>query len=148
MSQTLLLPGLICGSEIWEHQVKNIAGAVAIDGYCFRDNFQDMASFVLASFEGDFNLVGHSMGGRVALEVYRKAPKRVLNLVLFDTGVHPLKVGEPDKRHALVKLGEEKGIDALIDTWLPPMVAPVNRNEWPTRLKSPSTLARTKDAIS
>ena len=68
------------------------------------------------------------MGGRIALEVYRQAPERVRRLALSSTGIHPLNATEPAKRRALQAIGHERGFDALVDAWLPPMVAEANRD--------------------
>ena len=83
----------------------------------------------LADAEGAevFDLLGHSMGGRVALEVFRLAPERVRRLALMSTGIHPLREGEPAKRAALQAIGRDRGYEALVDAWLPPMVAEANR---------------------
>jgi pimeloyl-ACP methyl ester carboxylesterase len=67
------------------------------------------------------------MGGRVALEVFRLAPDRVRRLALVSTGIHPLGKDEPAKREALKAVGHDNGFAALVDTWLPPMVAESNR---------------------
>lgn len=69
-----------------------------------------------------FSLVGHSMGARVALEVFRLASDRVERIALLDTGVHPTRPGEAEKRYALLDLGRRAGMAALVDEWLPPMV--------------------------
>ncbi len=63
------------------------------------------------------------MGARVALEIVRRAPERVERLALVSTGVHAIKPGEAEARHALLDLGREAGAEALVDRWLPPMVA-------------------------
>jgi pimeloyl-ACP methyl ester carboxylesterase len=86
-----------------------------------------MARVVLDQAPDRFDLFGHSMGGRVALEVYRLAPDRVRRLALSSTGVHSLGESEPAKRRALQTIGHERGYEALVDTWLPPMVADHNR---------------------
>ena len=44
-----------------------------------------MASAALAVADGVFSLVGHSMGGYVALEIMRQAPQRVRRLALLST---------------------------------------------------------------
>ncbi len=44
-----------------------------------------------------FALAGHSMGGRVALEIMRTAPKRVRGLALFDTTATPATPDEPEQ---------------------------------------------------
>jgi pimeloyl-ACP methyl ester carboxylesterase len=86
-----------------------------------------MACVALEQAPESFDLFGHSMGGRVALEVFRLAPNRVRRLALSSTGVHPLAAEEPGKRRALQAIGHEQGYDALVDAWLPPMVAETNR---------------------
>ena len=45
-----------------------------------------------------FALAGHSMGGRVALEVCRLAPQRVERVALLDTGYLPIPLGEAGAR--------------------------------------------------
>jgi len=130
MIETLLLPGLICDEAIWAHQVGSLGeqGVRAVHGYRLCRRIEDMADVVLEQAPEIFNLCGHSMGARVALEVYRKAPERVQKLALLDTGIHPRKSGEKEKRYALWELGKAQGIEALVDTWLPPMIAPANQN--------------------
>jgi pimeloyl-ACP methyl ester carboxylesterase len=59
--------------------------------------------------------------------VFRLAPNRVRRLALCSTGVHPLGTDEPEKRRALQAIGHVRGFEALVDTWLPPMVAEANR---------------------
>lgn len=126
----LLLPGLICDARIWAPQVESLRAhrAVhAVNGYGDADSFAVMAQRVLDAAPPRFALAGHSMGGRVALEIVRRAPERVGGLALVSTGVHPPKPGEAEKRFALLARGVEQGMDALIDAWLPPMVWEPNR---------------------
>lgn len=127
----LLLPGLICDSRVYAPQLAAFDDARSLDGYGRADTLQAMAwmGLDLADAEGaeTFDLLGHSMGGRVALEIYRLAPGRVRRLALMSTGVHSLREGEPAKRAALQAIGYEQGYEALVDAWLPPMVAEANR---------------------
>jgi len=126
----LLLPGLICDARIWAPQVESLRAdrpVHAINGYGDADSFAVMAERVLADAPARFALAGHSMGGRVALEIFRRAPERVAGLALVSTGVHPPRPGEAEKRFALLARGVEQGMDALIDAWLPPMVWEPNR---------------------
>jgi len=125
----LLLPGLMCDQRIWAGQMDTLAplGARAIPGYNGANTLQAMAAHVLAAAPPRFALAGHSMGARVALEVVRAAPDRVVRLALLDTGTHPVQPGEADKRYALLALGRQKGVEALVDAWLPPMVSPRHR---------------------
>jgi pimeloyl-ACP methyl ester carboxylesterase len=123
----LLLPGLACDARIYAPQLAAIPDSRAVDGYGTADTLVEMARIVLDQAPDLFDLLGHSMGGRVALEVYRMAPERVRRLALVSTGVHPLREGEAAKRQTLQAVGWNHGFDRLIDTWLPPMVAEANR---------------------
>ena len=127
----LLLPGLICDARVFAPQLAAFAGSRAVDGYGTADSLQAMAEVALAQADrddlGEFDLFGHSMGARVALEVYRLAPERVRRLALCSTGAHPLGPNEPAKRRDLQAIGHVRGFEALVDAWLPPMVAEANR---------------------
>lgn len=123
----LFLPGLICDSRMFAPQLAAFHGARVVDSYGSADSLTKMARVALEQAPQTFDLFGHSMGGRVALEVYRLAPLRVRRLALSSTGVHPLGENEPGKRRALQAIGHERGFEALVDAWLPPMVAEQNR---------------------
>ncbi len=124
-----LLPGLMCDHRIWAPQLAALAAfrPVAVDGYGDARSLVTMARRVLASAPDRISLAGHSMGGRVALEMIRIAPDRVERLALLDTGVHPVAKGEQDKRMALLELGRREGMEALVDAWLLPMLHPDRR---------------------
>lgn len=125
----VFLPGLICDARIFAPQLAAFPQAKAIGGYGLLDRLEDMAQFVLDSTPGRFDLFGHSMGGRIALEILRLAPDRVRRLALVSTGVHGVQPGEADKRHELTRLGHDHGFAALVDRWLPPMVAPAHHDD-------------------
>lgn len=86
-----------------------------------------MAEAVLRIAPDRFSVAGHSMGGRVALEVYRLAPNRVVRIALLNTGYLPLAAGaageeEARKRAELVALAQSQGMRAMLRQWLPPMI--------------------------
>ena len=83
-----------------------------------------MAEVVLAAAPGRFALAGHSMGGRVALEIVRQKQQQITHLALLDTATGPAADTEYEKRMAWVKLAEEQGMKALAEVWLPPMLHP------------------------
>lgn len=127
----LFLPGLICDARMFAAQLAAFPQARVVDGYGLADSLAAMAQVALDQADRDgfepFDLFGHSMGGRIALELWRLAPHRVRRLALCSTGVHPLDAAEAEKRHALKALGHGQGFEALVDAWLPPMVAEANR---------------------
>ena len=128
----LFLPGLICDARVFAPQLAAFPGARAVNGYGTADSLFDMAKIALAEADragaAQIDLFGHSMGARVALKVFRLAPERVRRLALCSTGVHALRPDEPEKRRALQAIGHARGFEALVDTWLPPMVAEDNRS--------------------
>jgi pimeloyl-ACP methyl ester carboxylesterase len=78
---------------------------------------------------GPFALAGHSMGGRVALEVLRQAPARVARLALLDTGYQGLDPGaagveERRGRERLLHLARTEGMRAMGRQWARGMVHP------------------------
>ncbi|MCJ2181776.1 alpha/beta hydrolase [Novosphingobium sp. 1949] len=126
----VILPGLLCDSAMFGAQLDAFENAQVIDGfYGGADRLEAMADYALERMPARVSLMGHSMGARVALEVCRKAPERVARLALADTGIHPVRAGEADKRYALRDLGRTQGFAALVDAWLPPMIGPARRHE-------------------
>lgn len=122
------LPGLLCDARMFAGQRAGFPDMIAIDGFGARSRLAEMAAYALSAAPPLMSLLGHSMGGRVALEMWRLAPERIERLALVSTGIHPPRPGEAEKRHALRDLGRREGAAALVDAWLPPMLAPANRN--------------------
>jgi pimeloyl-ACP methyl ester carboxylesterase len=88
-----------------------------------------MARNILATVPSRFMLAGHSMGGRVALEIMALAPERVSRLALLDTGFAGLPAGEPGTReragrYRLRDIGRGDGMLALGREWAVGMVHP------------------------
>lgn len=128
-AKLVLLPGLLCDSRVFAAQASRFPEAVMIDGFGACDSIAGMARRVISCGPDKMALLGHSMGARVALEVVRMAPKRVERLALVSTGTHKVRAGEAEKRYALLALGRDEGMAALVDRWLPPMVAPAHRTD-------------------
>nr|WP_315463598.1 alpha/beta hydrolase [uncultured Rhodoferax sp.] len=128
----VLLPGLMCDGAVWEPMRSGLpAGCNTwVADYGLSNSLQAMAELVLAGApEGSFALAGHSMGGRVALEVLRLAPQRVSHLALLDTGHLPRAAGEAGaeearKRYALLEVARTQSVRAMAQAWVQGMVAP------------------------
>jgi pimeloyl-ACP methyl ester carboxylesterase len=122
---------LICDQTVWQRQMdalSDVADCTCAD-YGALDSLPAMAEAVLRTAPERFSVAGHSMGGRVALEIYRLAPNRVARIALFDTGYLPLASGEAGeeetrKRGELVTLAQSQGMRAMVAQWLPPMIHP------------------------
>lgn len=127
--RVVILPGLVCDSRMFTAQVRAF-DALVVDGFYGNANrLETMAAYALDLLPDRFALLGHSMGGRIALEIWRQAPERVERLALADTGVHPVRDGEADKRLPLCDLGHSAGSEALVATWLPPMIGRGHRDD-------------------
>jgi pimeloyl-ACP methyl ester carboxylesterase len=121
----LLLSGLLCDETIWADIPRRLEDAadariISFGGF---SSITGMAEHALSVAPERFAMAGHSMGGRVALEVMRLAPERVSRLALLNTGVHSVRDGEPQSRGRLLRLAYEQGMSALAAEWLPPMMA-------------------------
>lgn len=126
-----LLPGILCDETVWQHQIKALSpyANVVVPDFRGMSSFREMALKVLASAPAKFSVVGHSMGGRVAMELMHLAPERIDKFVVMDLGVHPLQPGEHEERMALVKQVEEKGMQFLADSWMMPILAPGHQQD-------------------
>lgn len=127
----LLLPGLMCDHAFWQPLLDRLpAGQPArVVDYGDADTITAMAQAALAQAPERFALLGHSMGGRVALELMRLAPQRVTRLVLMDTGYKPFAGGdagaaERTGRLHLVDLARREGVRAMCAEWVRGMVHP------------------------
>jgi len=79
----LLLPGHMCDARLWS--AATFHRSVLHADLTSDDTIAAMASRVLAEAPERFVAAGLSMGGIVALEIARTAPKRLAGLVLIDT---------------------------------------------------------------
>ena len=135
MNKSLIfIPGLVSDQRAWREVEQNASAlglSTGIADLSESDSITAMAQTVLDQFEGQLIPVGHSMGGRVAMEMARLAPERVSGLVLVATGAHPLAEGEIEKREGVIALANREGMQALCDQWLPPMLAPGTRGANP-----------------
>ena len=122
----VLIPGLLCDKTVWQPVIDKLAGnwPIVVADCSTQNSITQMAKDALAATDGPLFVAGHSMGGRVALEMIRLAPERISKLVLADTGIHPRKPGEEVKRQQVIDLAYDKGMQALAAQWLPPMVQP------------------------
>jgi len=126
-----LLPGLLCDAPVFGKLVPLLEDVadIHIPNFFGLDSIETMAEHVLAQAPQRFSMLGFSMGGRVAMEVIRRAPERIDRLLLLDTGTHAATQAELPERHLLVKMGHEQGMEAVASRWLPPMLHPDRRND-------------------
>ena len=127
----VLIPGLLCDDTVWSAQITALHDqhALTVVDHAERDSLVEMAQAVLQQAPQRFALAGHSMGGRVALQIMRLAPERVARLALLDTGYEARDPGsagadEASKRYALVEMAKTQGMHAMAVEWARGMVHP------------------------
>ncbi|HEY1900222.1 MAG TPA: alpha/beta hydrolase [Steroidobacteraceae bacterium] len=133
----VLVPGLLCDKAVWKSQMKALqdVARMQVADHGELDSLGAMAEAILAKAPAKFAVVGHSMGGRVALEVVRRAGSRISGLALLDTGYGPLATGEAGAkevagRQELLTVARTSGMRAVGQRWLAiPMIHPARLKE-------------------
>lgn len=118
----LLLPGTLCDARIWAGPLEAFAGErpCVVPDYRFDDSVGEMAVSALARVEGELIVIGLSMGGVVALEIWRQAPGRVAAMALFDTDPGPDTPQRRAKRDGQVLRATHGELAAMVATDLAP----------------------------
>ena len=144
----VLVPGLVCDAAVWNHAAAALQAhaPVQIAHHAELDSLVAMADKVLREAPPRFALAGHSMGGRVALEIWRRAPERIAALALLDTGVTALAAGEAGEREAagryeLLEIARRDGMAAMASRWVQGMV-------WKPRLGDAPLIASVVDMMA
>ncbi len=87
LTPIVFIPGLVSSlrshlpalADLWRH------GSVMVVNQTQHDTVAAMAARVLREAPPRFALMGHSLGGYIALEIMRQAPERVTRLALLNT---------------------------------------------------------------
>jgi pimeloyl-ACP methyl ester carboxylesterase len=110
----VFLPGMMLDEGVFASQIAALARYhPSVADLTRADSVEALAEQVLARAPSRFALVGLSMGGIVAMEIYRRAPERVVRLALLDTTPY---ADRPDRsalrmeQLAAVERGELAGV--------------------------------------
>jgi pimeloyl-ACP methyl ester carboxylesterase len=121
----VLLPGLLCDAALWAPQVgalSEIANPWIAD-LTRHDTIAGMAAAALREAPAErLAVAGLSMGGYVAQEMVRQAPRRIERLALLDTRARPDEPEETQRRHALMELAQQEGGFAPVTNRLLPLL--------------------------
>ena len=82
-----MVPGMMCDERIFSPQIEALSQnfEVTIADISNFSSVKELASDVLKKAPKKFSLLGHSMGGIVAMEIYSQEPNRIEKLILMDT---------------------------------------------------------------
>ena len=101
----VLMPGMMCNQDVFSHQInalENFFNVIVIEFNEHRDielGVRNLAS----NLPNQFHLLGHSMGGIVAMELIKQHSKRVLSLALLNTNPYEEKQELKDRRNKTLK---------------------------------------------
>ncbi len=128
----LLLPGMMLDRRLYTAQRAGLSDAteVLIGDITQSDTIEGIANDVLSDAPRRFALAGLSMGGIVALEIWRRTPDRITHLALLDTTPY---ADRPDRREmrleqiAIVEQGNLRQV--LVESMKPLYLARKHRGD-------------------
>ena len=136
----LLLHGYPLSRRLWRPQLEHLADAARViapdlrghgdsdapEGPYSMDQLADDAIALLDSLglTQPAVVAGLSMGGYVALALYRRYPSRVAGLILAATKAGADSPEAQANRDKSAALAREKGVEAIAEAMLPKMLAP------------------------
>jgi pimeloyl-ACP methyl ester carboxylesterase len=134
MSESLavvLIPGLCASARFYAPQLGPLwrFGPVMIADQRRDDSMSAIARRILAAAPPRFALVGHSMGGYIALEIMRQAAPRVAKLALLNTAARADTPEQTERRRGLIGLAEGGRFGEVMDLLFPLLVHPSKRND-------------------
>jgi pimeloyl-ACP methyl ester carboxylesterase len=99
---------MLCSPRFYEAQLPALwrFGPVTIANHTRDDSMAAIARRILADAPPRFALVGHSMGGYIAFEVFRQAAARIVKLALLDTAARADTPEQTARRREQMALAE------------------------------------------
>ncbi|WP_226637652.1 alpha/beta fold hydrolase [Novosphingobium profundi] len=122
----VLVPGLSCDETLWAAQVEGLADIAApmIGDTLHDDTLPAMARRILAAAPPRFALAGFSMGGYVAMEIWRQAPERVSRIAFLDTSAGADDADAARLRQAAITTARKRSLEAVLRGSLRRLVHP------------------------
>ncbi len=123
----VLLPGMMCDARLFMPQIAALSSQVAVQVAPMTqgDTVEQIAAQVLRDAPDRFALAGLSMGGIVAMEVLRLAPKRITRLALLDTNCQAELASVAAAREPqIVRVKAGKLLEVMRDEMKPRYLAP------------------------
>ena len=122
MPTLLLLPGTLCDARVWDAPCEALRRdwPCAHVDYRFKTSISAMAAAALAQVDGPIVPIGLSMGGIVALDIWRQAPERVAAMALLDSDPGADTVERRAKREVQVGMATRGNFLGMIESQLLP----------------------------
>lgn len=127
----VLVSGQLLTAECWAPQIAALSGDydLRLADHTRDTTIAGMAARLLAEGPESFDLVAHAMGGFVALEVMRQAPRRVRSLALIATLASADGPAQTARRQGYIKLVEDGNFAGVVEERIPILVHPARRED-------------------
>ncbi|PCD77517.1 alpha/beta fold hydrolase [Pseudothioclava arenosa] len=126
----VFLPGFMCDARLFWHQMLEFSAERSVIVARLRGaTIEEMAAQVLTEAPPRFALVGHWLGGLVAMDILRRAPERVAQIALIDVSPSsetPQMAGLREQRIARARAGR---LDEVMLDEIPPENFPPDSTE-------------------
>ena len=101
----VLIPGMMCTKDVFISQINYLNNYFNVTVLEFNqyNNIESGVKDLAHNLPNDFHLLGHSMGGIVAMEFVRQFSERVLSLALLNTNPYEEKQELKEKRNQTLK---------------------------------------------
>jgi pimeloyl-ACP methyl ester carboxylesterase len=122
----ILLPGLLCDSSLFAAQLPALAAVTRVEvaEVGGASSMAGLAEDVLRRAPPRFALLGLSMGGSIAFEIWRQAPERVSRLALLDTQARADTPEITERRRVLMDLARSGAFGQVTPRLWPMLVHP------------------------
>jgi pimeloyl-ACP methyl ester carboxylesterase len=118
----LLIPPILCDARVFEPQIKALSqdGTVQLAYTKGGERIEEIASQTLDNAPQRFALAGMGMGGTIALEIFRRAPERVLRIALLATNVQSDSPDVAAMREPLIIAARAGRLNDVVESELMP----------------------------
>ncbi len=118
----VLVPGMLCDSGLWSG-VEPLLELPVVHAELDRPSITGMAEQVLSNVDGQFVLIGLSLGAIVGFEIARLAPERVAGFAALDTNAAAARPQQHEGWRQSARRTEAGEFPAVVEEILPTMYA-------------------------
>ncbi len=118
MTPMILIPGAMATASSWTYQLLEFSRdrtVVVPDAHFGLPTLNQMATAIAEGLPDECDVVGWSMGGYIAFELYRLVAARIRKLVLASTTARPENAETRRARLVAMDVAETQGLGALWD---------------------------------
>lgn len=130
-SPVVLVSGQLLTAECWAPQIAALSRDhdLRLADHTRDETIASMAVRLLDEAPPRFDLVAHAMGGFVALDVMRQAPRRVRSLALLSTLAAADGPAQTERRQGYIRLVEDGNFAGVVEERIPILVHPARRED-------------------